>query len=407
MTVLLEGICKKYSRNLKTSLKYGLRDALKAGAGRADRSTLRTGEFWALRDIDMRIEPGERIGVIGRNGAGKSTLSKLICGISLPDRGKLTVTGSVDQIIELTAGFHPNLTGRENARLHALIKGLTDAEFRSEIERIIEFSELETFIDSPTKFYSSGMKARLGFCVATMRKPDILIVDEALAVGDLRFRLKCYEFLEEYLKDTSLILVSHSLSQIARFCNRGVVLEKGRMIHDGGVEDAIDVYSELNSDNTKSSKDAVLNEERINFKLESGGVTINDGGSIRYGDALSVLLNIQDIPPGSQIFITLDNAHRKHVLEWHSSRSRYEYRGEELVSVNLGAMELNGGYYRMNVQAIAPNGHDLICYTPSLVFKVEGKLTGLADVQPNVLWQPTTQALAAPDQTYNTTEYEG
>lgn len=197
----------------------------------------------ALKNINLTIDKGETVGVIGRNGAGKSTLLKLIAGVSQPTVGKVQVNGRVVPLIELGAGFHPELTGRENIFLNGVILGLSENEIKEKINQIIEFSEIEKFIDTPVKFYSSGMYMRLAFSVSVFVNPDILLVDEILAVGDNQFQKKCLAKMEEFKKNgVTIIFVSHSLETIKQFCQRVIYLKAGKIIADGKPQEVVDYF---------------------------------------------------------------------------------------------------------------------------------------------------------------------
>jgi ABC-type polysaccharide/polyol phosphate transport system ATPase subunit len=197
----------------------------------------------ALKNVNLTIEKGEIVGVIGRNGAGKSTLLKLIAGVSSPTSGKVTVHGRVVPLIELGAGFHPELTGRENIFLNGVILGLSEREIKHKINEIIEFSEIEKFIDTPVKFYSSGMYMRLAFSVSVFVNPDILLVDEILAVGDNQFQKKCLAKMEEFKKNgVTIVFVSHSLETIKQFCQRVIYLKAGKIIADGKPQEVVDYF---------------------------------------------------------------------------------------------------------------------------------------------------------------------
>jgi len=201
---------------------------------------------WALRDVSLRVWPGEQVGVIGPNGAGKSTLLGLIAGVSRPTRGKAHVRGQVAPLLQLGAGFSPDLTGRENVYLNAALLGLTQEDIRRKFDSIVDFAELREFIDEPVRVYSSGMYSRLGFAVAAHVEPDILLVDEVLAVGDARFRQKCYEHVQR-LRDagTTIILVSHDFAAVRRFCTRAILVDKGMVLFDGPANEAVLAYEQL------------------------------------------------------------------------------------------------------------------------------------------------------------------
>lgn len=202
------------------------------------------GEFWALRDVTFRVRPGESIGVVGRNGQGKSTLLKLVAGVLLPDEGGVAVNGGVAPLIEITGGFVGDLTVRENVRLTAGLHGMPRAEVARRFDGIIEFAELQDFVDTPYKHLSNGMKVRLAFAVVSQLEEPILLVDEVLAVGDKAFREKCYKRIDELLADgRTLFFVSHSERDLRRFCTRGLYLDKGRLQLDAPIADVLDRYN--------------------------------------------------------------------------------------------------------------------------------------------------------------------
>lgn len=195
----------------------------------------------ALDDVSFEIKRGECVGVIGRNGAGKSTLLKLIAGVSKPTKGKLQVKGRISPLIELGAGFHPELTGRENVILNAVILGLSRKEAQQKFEQIVEFSELDRkFLDMPLKHYSSGMYMRLAFSVAVSVEPEILLVDEILAVGDFAFQQKCKRKMNEFKKKgVTIIYVSHDLQEVENFCERVIYLKNGKVVFDGPAKEGV------------------------------------------------------------------------------------------------------------------------------------------------------------------------
>ena len=190
--VRIEGVSKKFCRSLKRTMLYGVRDVASDMLGLTGHlACLRRDEFWAVNDVSFEVKRGECVGLIGPNGAGKSTLLKLINGVTLPDQGAIRISGRIGALLELGAGFHPMLTGRENIHLSGAILGLGKDEMTKKFDSIVEFSGLEEFIDTPVKQYSSGMYVRLGFAVAVSIDPDILIIDESMAVGDAAFRKRC------------------------------------------------------------------------------------------------------------------------------------------------------------------------------------------------------------------------
>lgn len=202
-------------------------------------------EFWALREVSFEILSGEAFGIIGPNGAGKSTLLKLMAKIIQPTSGDITVRGRVSSLLELGAGFHPELTGRENVYLNAALFGVSQAEAQDRYEQIVEFSELEDFVDVPLKHYSSGMYMRLGFAVAANILPEILLVDEVLAVGDEAFQKKCLGKIEQFRSQGgTIVFVSHDLQTVQKVCNRGLWLDHGRVRGIGAAKQVVDEYLE-------------------------------------------------------------------------------------------------------------------------------------------------------------------
>ncbi|MCL1813456.1 MAG: ABC transporter ATP-binding protein [Treponema sp.] len=206
---------------------------------------LRFQEFLALKNINFEVKQGESWGIVGSNGAGKSTLLRLICGIIAPDTGSVNITGSISPMLELGAGFDPELTAGENIYLEGALLGHSRAFMREHYNEIVEFSELADFMNIPIKNYSTGMRARMAFSVATVVRPEILVVDEVLAVGDAAFKRKCENKIQEMLKSaTTLLLVSHSNDQIERLCEKALWLRKGKAVMTGGAKEVCAAYAE-------------------------------------------------------------------------------------------------------------------------------------------------------------------
>ena len=238
--VRFESVSKKFTRTRNRPSTVQEIFLRLFGAGREQSRE----EFWALRDVNLEIHPGETIGFLGVNGAGKSTLLKLTSRIIFPTTGTITANGRVASLLEVGTGFHPDLTGRENIHLNGSLLGMSRAEVKSKLDDIIEFAELKDFIDMPVKHYSSGMYMRLGFSVAAHVDPDILLVDEVLAVGDEAFQQKCQRRVEQLGKEgVTILFVSHDLEAVRRICQRAVWLDGGRICIDGPVEQVTDTYA--------------------------------------------------------------------------------------------------------------------------------------------------------------------
>ena len=303
----LEGVYKKFR---KGELYDSLRDIVPALGKRLFRrgpasDALKAREFWALQDVTFDVRRGEAFGIIGSNGAGKSTILKLITGITRPTRGTVRAKGRVSALIEVSAGFHPDLTGRENIYLNGTILGMTRAEIRQRFDAIVAFSELEDFLDTPVKRYSSGMYARLGFSVAVHVEPEILIVDEVLSVGDYLFQEKCLERMRQIMAgDATIVFVSHNIRAVATLCERSLLLDHGRVAQIGTSNEVIKAYL------TRSHQARVLGPEtdlyitnvslgpsdaaRVTFDTEDFlEITIEATARTRHAD-MSVVIQIVD-----------------------------------------------------------------------------------------------------------------
>ena len=238
----VEGLSKKFSTNLKSSLRYGLTDSFGRVLHLKQSENLRNDEFWALDNVSFSLEEGKSLGLMGLNGSGKTTLLRILNGTYKPDRGHVKLRGNIGSLIAAGAGFSPLLTGRENIYVNATLLGMKPKDIENKFDEIVEFSELGKFIDMPVKNYSSGMGVRLGFAVATVSSPKILLVDEVLAVGDSAFQQKCHEKIEEFKHDgRTIILVSHGLGDVAQLCQTVAWIEKG---HLKAIGDAYDVVGE-------------------------------------------------------------------------------------------------------------------------------------------------------------------
>lgn len=235
--IQIEGISKKYFINSKK--EYSIRGTISNLFKRNE-----SNEFWALQDIDLEVEKGSTMGLIGRNGSGKSTLLKILSKVTHPTTGKATLHGSVSSLVEIGTGFHPELTGRENIFFNGALLGMNRKEVQQKLDRIIDFSEIEQFIDTPVKRYSSGMYVRLAFSIAAHLNSDILLLDEVLAVGDEKFQQKCMGKMNEVTQDEgrTIVFVSHDLHAIRNLCEQSVYLDQGQIIDKGPTEQVIQNY---------------------------------------------------------------------------------------------------------------------------------------------------------------------
>jgi len=249
--VKVEGVSKKFCRSLKRSLWYGVQDVASEMLGReGHHDELRKNEFWAVNDVSFELKRGECLGLIGPNGAGKSTLLKMLNGLVKPDKGRITMRGRIGALIELGAGFNPILTARENIYVNGSVLGFSKKEIDGKFDAIVDFAEIEEFIDTPVQNYSSGMKVRLGFAVAAQMDPDVLLIDEVLAVGDFSFQQKCLGKINEMRQKSGLLLVSHSMNTVRMVCDRVIVVDKGGVVCDGDSVSGISCYLERQMERT-------------------------------------------------------------------------------------------------------------------------------------------------------------
>jgi lipopolysaccharide transport system ATP-binding protein len=259
------GIWKKFARGEKFDSLRDLIPSLARMAFTSKREGLQDKEFWALQDVSFKLGHGDALAIIGPNGSGKSTALKLLSGILKPDRGSLKVSGRLSTLIELGAGFHPDLTGRENIYLNGTILGMKRAEIDRKFDEIVDFSELKDFLDTPVKRYSSGMYARLGFAVAAHVDPEVLLVDEVLSVGDYHFQQRCFNKMRQFLdKGTSVVFVSHNMTAVSTLCKSALLLRKGVPVYLGDVSTALEKYHSFYEEETKNGDVELLDARVMN-----------------------------------------------------------------------------------------------------------------------------------------------
>jgi ABC-type polysaccharide/polyol phosphate transport system ATPase subunit len=326
-------------------------------------------EFWALWDVSFSVQPGEVLGIIGANGAGKTTILKILAGVTKPTRGTVALTGNVSALIELGAGFHPELTGRENIYLNSAILGLKRHQIRRILDDIVAFAELEDFIDTPVKRYSSGMYARLGFSVAVHVDPDILLVDEVLSVGDVGFQQKSLRRMLDFkMQAKAMVFVSHNLVAVQSVCNRVLYLEKGKIRSIGSPAEVIPAFQRhLTSKDPgvghARSHAAMSNSDHRSLWIESVVIqdsTSNPTSAIRPDDPVSVALQIRN--PGEPLEVTValavyqqDGTKCGETNSTSAGQPMILCTGSNLVRVDFDHMSLvPGGYY---LNAAVSQGH--------------------------------------------------
>ncbi|GIG25983.1 ABC transporter ATP-binding protein [Cellulomonas denverensis] len=352
------------------------------------RSNLHKEDFWALRDVSAQIESGTTVGLIGPNGSGKSTLLKTIGGIIQPTSGQVRLRGRLAALLELGAGFHPDLTGRENVYLNASILGLSREETDRHFDAIVDFSGIEPFIDTQVKFYSSGMYVRLAFAVAVHVDPDILLVDEVLAVGDEPFQRKCLERIREFQREgRTIVLVTHGLDQVAEFCDRALVLEKGNLVADGTPREALKALRadfEATRQEEIEKKQAALDASARLPRARFTGIALHsDSGEVgnptlRDGEGLNVAMEIQadsTLPDDWEIGVGVATPLGT-VLSRTSTRmlgrtmsaltgtGRYQFR--------LSDLKLGEGEYTVQASLLTAEGSEVHSVPEAAHFLVEG-----------------------------------
>jgi len=364
--VKVEGLSKKFCKSLKKSLKYGMYDLVSNLSGTASSEELRPDEFWALKDINFELKRGECLGLIGHNGAGKSTLLKILNGLINPDHGKVTMRGRVGALIELGAGFNPIMTGRENIYNNGAVLGFTRKEIDGKVEEIISFSELGEFMDMPVRNYSSGMKVRLGFAVAAQMEPDVLIIDEVLAVGDLGFIMKCFRTIDKLLSNTAIIYVSHNMPTVSRMCTKVILLEKGIEFYNGlDVGKALDFYYKSFSSNETQ---VVYTNNTIELISAGIGKNKNDPDEVielNWKDSLELFLKFkikEDIEiPLFRILIYDKEQRPLGILEPNYNSSLITEKNKILeFKVVHNNLQLSKGMYSINISVFKRNSNEPI-----------------------------------------------
>jgi len=359
-------VWKKFKKGERfNSLQEAIPNIFKKAFNVNNGNGLKKEEFWALQDVSFAIKKGEVVGIIGPNGAGKSTILKLLSRILAPNKGEIIISGRIGALIEITAGFHPDLTGRENVYLNGTIMGMTKREINSKFDLIVDFSGIGEFIDTPVKRYSSGMYSRLGFSVAAHMDPDILLVDEVLSVGDMAFQAKCTQKMRELMESgITIILVSHSLSLIQSLCKRVILLDKGNVVREGHPDVVIPFYqnivymaqeAELKETITTEDWKVKLNTE---LAVEVHDVYVldykrNPVEKLKFGDPIFINAVIESKEKIDNMIFSLEIVRSDGVLCC-SSYTRGQqslsigFVGKRSIDVNLGTINLAPGIYMVD-----------------------------------------------------------
>lgn len=367
LLIKAEGLSKKFARDLRTSFRYGVVDLSNELIGRPRSAVLRPHEFWAVDGLDFKLHRGECLGLIGHNGAGKTTLLRMLNGLVKPDRGRVEIRGRVGALIALGAGFDPILTGRENIYVNAAVLGMGRRQVEQRIDEIIEFAEIGDFIDTPVQHYSSGMSVRLGFAVAAiMIEPDVLFLDEVLAVGDVGFTIKCLNRVRELMSTSAVVLVSHSMPLVTSFCTRVLVMDHGRVMMDTDRPgEAVEHYFGLIKSKEQISGNGGLRVlEAVILvdgdELPDGSATVAQGAEavvslrVQVGDSHLAQLSvyIDDATHAQVLVVPVNDAEGSPIIL---------SAGAHHLHVPLGVMEMNAGKYSVLVAAKDPRYESALC----------------------------------------------
>lgn len=358
--VKVERLSKKFCRSLKRSLWYGVQDVAGELSGRAgEKAELRKGEFWAVEDLSFELRRGECLGLIGPNGAGKSTLLKMLNGLVKPDRGSITMRGKVGGLIELGAGFNPVLTARENIYINGSVIGFSKEEIKRKFDDIVAFAEIGEFLDTPIQNFSSGMKVRLGFSIASQLEPDVLLIDEVLAVGDASFKMKCMARIYDQLSTSCVIFVSHSMAQINRICTQGIYIKSGRSeASSETVSRSIEKYL-ADCAYPAMSRINMVGAEFEDIVLGSGQViTDSQPAELAFGEGLDfqVVVNFNQAVQRCAFMVSFFDQDLRNVAECYSAQEDFvamDLVGRNRVSVNIETLNLSPGVYSVQFSCVA------------------------------------------------------
>jgi ABC-type polysaccharide/polyol phosphate transport system ATPase subunit len=358
------------------------------------RARTQRSRLWAVRGVDLEVGPGECLGVVGRNGSGKSTLLRMLAGVTGPTEGRVTVRGRIAPLISVGVGFHRELTGRENIYVNGTILGLSRSQIDARLDEIIDFAQVGPFVDTPVKFYSSGMFVRLGFAVAVAADPDLLLVDEVLAVGDLAFQIKCFERMRE-IKDrgATIVVVSHNLNAIRMLCPRTVTMHQGRMHYDGPTEGALSLFHQLMAVEDPEDRSGPLDTRpsgvQPDARFDPVRIIGEDGAPtahLRTGDPARFRIGVHfDRPladPVVQLRILSDRGIMVCEQSHHFEGRSYEPGDHEVFEAELD-VRLGTGSYTATAEIITH--HDFVARAasaPAALFYVAGRpvSTGLVDL---------------------------
>lgn len=367
-----ENVSKRFCRSLKRSLWYGLQDLSREIGYRSYRggisipssssnALLRPDEFWAVKDVSFQVRRGECLALIGRNGAGKTTLLRMLNGLIKPDTGRIEMHGHTGALIALGAGFNPILTGRENIMINASIMGLSQKQVKEKIDQIVDFAEIGDFIDSPVQTYSSGMQVRLGFATATSLEPDILILDEVLAVGDGNFVSKCYNRIDQLRKNAAVLFVSHHLPHVGRMCSHGMFLDRGHVrLYSDNINSVIREYREAAFKDAQSTNPGLVRQLAF-FDPIKRLVTDLRTSKASSRELITIDLLVDCSSPVKSFYLTVDakNEFGDFIssMKLHSSEFHFQLpQGLSTFTLEIDSLPLRTGNYYLTLGILNSDG---------------------------------------------------
>lgn len=377
----VRGVSKKFCKHLRRSMAYGIKELTQNLLGISPGTTaLRKDEFWAIKDVSFDLRRGEVLGLIGMNGSGKTTLLRLLAGIFPSDKGEILVRGKVGALIAVGAGFHGYMTGRENIYLNGSILGMKRKEIDNKLQSIVDFADIGDFLDAPVATYSSGMRIRLGFAIATAQKPDLLLLDEILAVGDRRFIAKCYDRIGDVRANGATVFVSHNMVQINRICTSVLLVEKGQAAYYKNVQEGIRKYNTLCSvANTESFVRTSPHIEFMDFTVSAKKISWNDDLRFRVD-----FTSTKELTECQARLLIVDKTGQD-VAEWRGENYGKTYRvlkGRNVINESVSSLRLRDNTYDVTFVLTSSDGFSyLILANRYCSIEMEGVGYGVTPIQ--------------------------
>ncbi|WNJ16400.1 ABC transporter ATP-binding protein [Pontibacter sp. G13] len=360
IAIQVEHISKMYQLGAigAGTLRETFQNAWRSLNGKHNSDVGKTKEFWALRDVNFEVKHGEVVGIVGKNGAGKSTLLKVLSKITEPTEGRIKLGGRIASLLEVGTGFHPELTGRENIFLNGSILGMTRVEIKQKFDEIVEFSGVEKFLDTPVKRYSSGMYVRLAFAVAAHLEPEILVIDEVLAVGDMEFQKKCLGKMKDVAgQGRTVLFVSHNMAAVNSLCSKAIFLQNGQVHSMGPTSDIIPKYMDSSSEGVHGNTVSIEGDKKLPIRPTGVQVLVNEtpNRTMKMGDNLTVRMFFDSNEPTDSVFaaINIISSNGDPIIatsnEFLPFAKASEPTSQGFVDIKLGVVPLNKGTYYLSI----------------------------------------------------------